>query len=57
MKLVVKGRHVVGVFALCTLKIPRMKVAGEIKRKPNISQVLKPLVTVSSSVSLGELCA
>lgn len=56
MKLVVKGRHVVGVFAICILKIPRVKVAGETKRKPNLSQVLKPLVTVSSSVSLGGLC-
>jgi len=56
MKLVVKGRHVVRVFAICILKIPRVKVAGETKRKPNLSQVLKPLVTVSSSVSLGGLC-
>lgn len=56
MKLVVKGRHVVGVFAICILKTPRVKVAGETKRKPNLSQVLKPLVNVSSSVSQGGLC-
>ena len=56
MKLVVKGRHVVGVFAICILKTPWVKVAGETKRKPNLSQVLKPLVNVSSSVSQGGLC-